>query len=274
MQHERIFLNPEDDRVYIDTYIADLGKNRDAMLVIPGGAYREVCTNREGEPVALDFFAKGYNAFVLHYRVGKEGDVFPKQLLDAAAAMIYIRENAERFSINPNRVFAVGFSAGGHLCGSVSSMYGYPEVKAVFGEKYKLARPTAAILSYPVTVIGDKTHQNSFKNLLGRSEFVFTEEEINKFSLERVVDSNTAPMFLWHTYQDNAVPVQGTIKLALALADRGIPAKVSIYPYGRHGIALGTELSSNGNSEFVQPLASSWTSEADAWIKTLPDYEY
>ena len=274
MLNRTIKICPDKEHVTLTEFVPESrNKKSDAVLVIPGGAYLEVCADREGEPIAIDFLAKGYNAFVLNYRTGWGTAPFA-QLIDAARAMIYLRENATHLKIDPKRVFAVGFSAGGHLCYALATMYEYPEVKAVFGERYKLARPTGAILSYPVTVIGDKTHQNSFKNLLGRSEFVFTEDEINKFSLERVVDSGTAPMFLWHTYQDNAVPVQGTMKLALALADRGIPAKVSIYPYGCHGIALGTELSSNGNSAFVQPLASSWTSEADGWMKTLPDYEY
>ena len=123
MRHERIYLNPDDDRVFIDTYVVNLPRVRDAILVIPGGAYREVCTGREGEPIALDFVAKGYNAFVLGYRVGKEGDVFPKQLLDAAAAMIYIKEHAAELCINADRVFAVGFSAGGHLAAHYSTCF-------------------------------------------------------------------------------------------------------------------------------------------------------
>ena len=128
MKHERIYLNDQ-ERSYIDTYIADSKAIRPAMLVIPGGGYCVVCGDREGEPIALDFFAKGYNAFVLNYRVGRVDDVFPKQLLDAGAAMVYIRNHAEEFGIDPRRVFAVGFSAGGHLCGSIATMYDYPEVK-------------------------------------------------------------------------------------------------------------------------------------------------
>ena len=123
MKHERIYLNPDDDRVFIDTYVKNLGKNWPAMLVIPGGGYVAVCTEREGEPIALDFVAKGYNAFVLNYRVGKPGDVFPKQLLDAGAAMIYIREHADEFGIDPERVFSLGFSAGGHLVGCLANLH-------------------------------------------------------------------------------------------------------------------------------------------------------
>ena len=181
MKHERIYLNPGDDRVYIDSYIVNDARIRNAMLVIPGGAYIGVCTEREGEPIALDFVQKGYNAFVLNYRVGK-GDRFPSQLIDAGSAMIYIRDHAEEFHINPKRVFAVGFSAGGHLCGSIASMYEYPEVKAAFGDDYVKVKPTAAILSYPVTVMHGSSHFGSFVNLTGKKQEDFTEEDINKRS--------------------------------------------------------------------------------------------
>ena len=89
MLHERIYLNADDARVYIDAYVSERNVIRDAMLVIPGGGYAMVCADREGEPIALDFFAKGYNCFVLNYRCGTEGDVYPKQIIDAGSAMIY-----------------------------------------------------------------------------------------------------------------------------------------------------------------------------------------
>ena len=268
MRHERIYLNENDKRVYIDTYVADYGGARDALLVIPGGGYGVVCTDREGEPIALDFFAKGYNAFVLNYRCGTKGDVYPAQITDAGSAMIYIKEHAEEFNVNPERVFAVGFSAGGHLCGSLATMFAYPEVKAAFGERAEMIRPTGAILSYPVTVTRDSTHVGSFKNLLGKPIEEFTEEELDKFSIDKAVTKDTSPMFLWHTVEDQLVPVEGTLRLGLALTAARVPYKMSIYPYGPHGIALGTKITSNCFAS-IQPLADSWTSEADAWMRSI-----
>ena len=268
MIHERIYLNESDDRVYIDTYISDRNVVRDAMLVIPGGGYAMVCTDREGEPVALDFFAKGYNCFVLRYRCGTAGDVYPKQIIDAGSAMIYIKENAEKFKIDPKRVFAVGFSAGGHLCGSLATMFDYPEVKEAFGEKARMIRPTGAILSYPVTIARANTHIGSFNNLLGKPLSEYTEAEVNKFSIDTAVTSESSPMFLWHTVEDKTVPIEGTLKLGLALTAARVPYQMSIYPYGPHGISLATEVSMNDPSH-VQPIAASWTAEADVWMKTL-----
>lgn len=274
MRHERIYLNESDDRVYIDTYVANESRVRDAMLVIPGGGYSNVCHQREGEPIAIEFLSKGYNCFVLNYRVGKPGDVFPTQLIDAGAAMIYIRDHAEEFKINPKRVFAVGFSAGGHLCGTMASMYSYPEIKKAYGEDYKKVRPTASVLSYPVTVMTGPTHIASFKNLLGKPNADFTEEEINRYSLDRVVGDGTAPMYLWHTVEDTCVPVQGTLLLAHALTEAKVPYRLSIFPYGNHGMGLGTPVTADGVKSFDQPMAAVWTAEVHEWIKTLPDYEY
>ena len=107
MLTERIYLS-DDKRAWLDTYVSEFKPyRRDAMLVIPGGGYRSVCSDREGEMVALGYFAKGYNAFVLNYRVAEEGDVYPRQLLDACRAVLHIKANAEKYNINADRVFAV-----------------------------------------------------------------------------------------------------------------------------------------------------------------------
>ena len=268
MKYKRIFLNQNDDRVFIDTYVADAPNVRDAILVIPGGGYFNVCSDREGEPIALEFFARGYNAFVLNYRVGK-GDRFPSQLLDASAAMIYIREHSKDFKINPERVFAVGFSAGGHLCGCLASMVDYPEVKDAFGESYPKAKPTGVILSYPVTVMTGPTHINSFVNLLGKKPEEFTDADISKYSLERVVKSDTSPMFIWHTLEDKTVPVDGSLALASALVKVSVPFELAVYPYGPHGLALSNEITSGNNPSYIQPIAEGWTDAADKWMKTI-----
>ena len=271
MDHRRIYLNESDDRVYIDTSVVDYELKRDAMLVIPGGGYAGVCADREGEPIALEFVSRGYNAFVLNYRVGPN-DHFPKQLLDAGAAMIYIRDHAEELKVNPGRVFAVGFSAGGHLAGCLATMYAYPEVKEAYGEDYKKVRPTGAILSYPVVTLLANTHQATFKNLLGRPNGEFTEEECKRYSIDCIVDENTSPMFVWHTVEDQIVPVAGSIRLAAALTEHKVPMRMSIFPYGPHGVALANQNTYRWSDAYVQPMAQVWPAQADEWMKTLKDY--
>ena len=128
MKHERIYFDKTDERVFLDIYaVTDpLMSKREAMLVIPGGGYSHVCADREGECIALAFAAKGMNAFVLTYSVGQDA-VYPRQLLDAARAMAYIKEHAEEYHIDPDRIYGVGFSAGGHLLGTLTTLHGEAE---------------------------------------------------------------------------------------------------------------------------------------------------
>ncbi len=257
MKHERVYLDKNDERVYIDTYVAD-GSPRPAMLVIPGGGYVGVSHFLEGEPIALKFLEKGYNTFELNYRVGKS-DNYPKQLTDAAKAMIYIRENAESLSVFPDKVYAVGFSAGGHLTGSLATMFDNAEMKAEFGDKCDKIRPDAVILSYPVITAIGACHQGSFANLLGKPYADLTEEEKRSFSIECLVNDKTPPVFIWHTAEDKCVPPIGSVKMAAALDKAACTYKVSIYPYGPHALGLGEE----------DPFVCNWVSEACDFIGSL-----
>ncbi len=269
MRKERIFLNQTDERIWIDTYINEGDDVRPAILVIPGGGYQGVSHSLEGEPIALAFLQRGYNAFVLNYGVGEERDVFPKQLLDASRAMIYLREHSRELLVDGERIFATGCSAGGHLCGSIATMFEYPEVFAEFGEKAKLVRPRAVVLSYPVTTAFDDAHKGSFQNLYRKPYEDITETDLRRVSLEFTVSEKSSPMFIWHTREDKTVPVEGSIKLALAAAKCGIPLMMSVFPYGPHAIGLGTEETSRGSSENIQPLASGWVDTACEWMRTL-----
>ena len=263
MLTERIYLYENDDRVYIDTYVVNKNETRDAILVIPGGGYQTVCTEAEGEPIALEFVNRGYNAFVLQYRTGKD-IVFPMHMQDAASAMIYIRKNAERFKINPKRVFAIGFSAGGHLCGCISTMFMCDEMKELFGEEYKLIRPTGSILSYPVTTLNADNHVSSFAYLTGKAEEDITEEDKNKFSLEKWIGPDIAPIYIWHTRTDALVDVKGTILFIDTLAKANAYYMASIFPYGPH----------SSDVTFAEPSAHAWRDLSEMWLRSLPDYEY
>ena len=271
MLHDRIFLDKTDERTYVDTYVVnDKSYKRDAILVIPGGGYGAVCTQREGEPVALAFVAHGLNAFVLNYRVGRNGDVFPKQLVDAGRAIIYIKENAERFGINPDRVFTVGFSAGGHLSGACAIMYSDSSVKQALGISADENKPCGSILSYPVvTANTDITHKPSFEKLLGKPFDKITDAERRYHSLETAVNENSAPMFLWHTREDTLVPLNGTLLLAQAAKDAGVNVSLHIYPYGPHGLSVANRITECGVAEYNQPLAQGWISDSVAWLNTI-----
>ena len=266
---KRIYLDPEHKNVYLDVYpaVSD-GCITPAILVIPGGGYGMVCEDREGGPIAKAFSDRGYTAFVLNYRVAEEA-LFPSSLIDASRAMVYIRDNAEEYRVDSTRVYAVGFSAGGHLAGSLAVLHDTPEVLSALGTKRGYNKPTAAILSYPVVSAMLPTHVGSFVNLLGKDYEQMTEAERRSVSLECHVKEDSAPVFIWHTAEDELVPTAGALALAQAYVEKARPVMMHLYPYGPHGVALGNKVTEFGNPKWVQPLAEGWVDAAVEWFKTL-----
>ncbi len=208
--------------------ISPAGRRRPAVLILPGGGYQRV-SPREAEPVAMRFLARGYVAFVLEYSVAPSR--FPKALREAAMAMRYIREHAAEMEVDPRMVAAVGFSAGGHLCGCLGTMYDCPEVRDIAPEA--LLRPDMLGLCYPVALSWGKTHGDSFLRLTGGDPGLSA-----RLSLDRLVRPDMPPVYLWHTRTDGSVPVRNCLVLAQALDEAGVSFAMHIYPSGPHGMAL------------------------------------
>lgn len=206
-------------------------RRRPAILILPGGAYRWT-SPREAEPVALRFAARGYAAFVLDYTCAP--GCFPVSLREAAMAMCYIRENANRFEVNPHMTAAMGFSAGGHLCGTLGTLFDCPEVAEI--GPAGLIRPDALALCYPVAVAWGKTHEESFENISGGNW-----ELRQRLSLDRLVRPDMPPVFLWHTRDDQSVPVRNSLVLAQALETAGVDFAMHIYRHGQHGLSTADE---------------------------------
>lgn len=204
-------------------------KLRPAMLVVPGGGY-SCCSDREQEPVAARFFAEGYAAFVLNYSTKTP---YPVPLIEAAAAVAYIRENAERLGVDPAHVGACGFSAGGHLVGMLATLFGEPPVKAAIKGN---VRPDAVVLSYPViTAERPFANEETMGNISGGDEALR-----RALSLETRVTKDSVPAFLWHTSTDDCVPVQNSLRMANAYAAAGVPFELHVFERGRHGLSVAT----------------------------------
>ena len=203
---------------------------RPAMIAIPGGGYT-ARSPREGEIVAMQFFVEDYQGFTLAYSVAPCR--FPTALREAAMAVIYIRENAQALGVNADQVAAVGFSAGGHLCATLGTMFDSSELDILKGKGIS-ARPDAILLGYPVITYLGKSHRGSFSNLCGEDEALR-----RRLSAETLVTENSSPAFIFHTAADNAVPVQNSLLMASAYEAKGVPFSLHIFERGNHGLALG-----------------------------------
>ncbi len=265
MNNRVISICADDPSVTLTAYVADEGwKKRDAMLVIPGGGYGVVCDDREGEPIALAFLARGVNAFVLKYSVGEKAK-FPRPLCEASVAMAYIKDHAEEFHVDADRVFCVGFSAGGHLAASLGTFWHLPAATEATGHPYGYNKPRGTVLCYPVITGFEKAHKDSFYNLLGTS--APTEEELALYSVEKHIDERSAPAFLMHTSDDGLVPVENSLYAAEAFAASKVPFEMHIYPHGPHGVALGDWQTARGMAGYDNPAIARWVEDAVRWMK-------
>jgi acetyl esterase/lipase len=225
-----------------------------AVLVLPGGGYGD-CSDQEGDPVAGWLNGLGISAFVLDYSVAPTR--YPQALYDARRAMQYIRANAERFKIDPERVGVIGFSAGGHLAASLSNLYAEKNESVLDALEQVSARPDLCILSYPVISWGEFRHQGSLENLLGEDP---APALIEKTSMELAVHSETPPTFVWHTAEDGGVPVENSYLYAMALQKNDVPHELHVYPHGGHGLGLATLFDRR------DPHVTQWRQACERWL--------
>ncbi|PFO07770.1 esterase [Bacillus sp. AFS076308] len=213
---------------------------RPAMLIFPGGGYYST-SDREAEPIAMAYLAEGYNAYVLRYSVGKE-TTFTAALSDAEEAITMIRENTKSWNTDPNKIAVIGFSAGGHLAAALGTM----------GKN----RPNALILGYPCIL-------SSLGDVLA----------FPVPSLEKEVDHQTPPAFLFSTFEDSLVPIENTLCFMMALNRNKIPFESHIFQQGAHGLSLAKPLSSSGLKYFVDKDFAQWFDLSISWLqKVLGDF--
>lgn len=238
---KRLVFN-EERNVTLDVYIPDISNEmpnmriKPGILVLPGGGYF-MCSDREAEPIAFEFMAKGYNVFILRYSLN-ENALFPTPLNDAVQALKTIRQNAQEWHTDPNRIAVCGFSAGGHLAAALSTMSD--------------EKPNACILGYPCIL-----------------------EKIGKIlaqpipSLEVLVDKKTPPTFIASASDDDVVPIENSIKYALSLSEHSVPFEMHIFSEGGHGFSTSTEVTTvEERQEFVKNTKV-WIPMCIEWLKTI-----
>lgn len=225
----------------------DAAGPRPAVLVLPGGGYARQA-DHEAEPVADWLASLGIHAFVLRYRVSP--DRHPAPLADAKQAMLHIRGGQHGLAVDRARVGVLGFSAGGHLAATLSTgaATGHADLDV------PAAVPDLSVLCYPVVSLTHETHQGSVENLLGGAP---PSNLLTALSAELNVTPHTPPAFLWHTADDEAVPVSNSLNYARALIAAGVAAELHVFPQGRHGLGLAAD----------DPGPGQWTALCTAWLE-------
>lgn len=240
---------------------------RPAMIVCPGGGYHNLASH-EGEPIALYYLSAGMNTFVLRYSIN-EGASNYAPLIEAALAVKHVREHAEEYGVDPDKIFIGGFSAGGHLAASCGILWNAQPVRDALGINdgtcpEGINRPSGMVLAYPVITAMEHRHKKSFCYLSGKEDP--TEEERKPFSLELHVDGTTPPVFVWHTFDDQVVPIWNTLLLLDALTAHSVPFEAHIYPHGAHGLAFANEETTGAGG--IDPHVESWAKLSVEWMRT------
>lgn len=266
MIHEKLTIAPEGcPEAQLFTYFWEEskelypGQKRPVILICPGGGY-EMTSDREAEAIALRFLSMGYHTAVLRYSVAPNR--YPIQLLQTAECVRLLRQNADKWLICPDKVLVMGFSAGGHLAGSLGVLYKRPEIWQPLHVTPKEIRPDGMILCYPVISSGPCAHCGSFRNLLGERY----EEDKEKMSLELYVDKDTPPAFLWHSFADDSVPVENSLLFVCAMKKAKVPVEFHMYPEGIHGTGLANELTASYDGTGIERTCQTWSDLAGKWL--------
>ncbi len=294
MKCETIYLREDRKDVTLTTYVLEdsaemlRGGRRPAIIICPGGAYLS-CSDREGEPIAMAFAAMGYHCFVLRYGVYSEGApgmlfpepgtkmepkphcIHPNPIRDIARAMLKVRERADEWLVDTQRIAICGFSAGAHNCAMYATNWHKEVISDYFGLPAEQFRPAAAILGYTLSDYVEMKAQVDTDPLFSFSNTAFLgtaqpdDKTLEAVSPARNVSENTPPIFLWATSEDSLVPVQHTLLMAKALADKKIPFEVHVFESGPHGLATATQSSAMAMSNILPDVAK-WVPMCDSWL--------
>jgi acetyl esterase/lipase len=211
-----------------------------AIVICPGGGYSGLSMENEGISIAKAFNQIGVTAFILKYRLPSDLIMIDKTigpLQDAQAAIQLVRSRAAEWGINPAKIGIIGFSAGGHLASTAETHFN----KVVIDNKANVSvRPDFAILMYPVITFGDKTHQGSKDNLIGKTP---SQELVDLYSNEKQVTADTPPTFIVMAEDDRTVPIENALLFYSAMIKAKVKGELHVYQAGGHGFGINNKTS-------------------------------
>lgn len=239
--YDRDACTAEEDKADTKLFYMPGKKGMPFAIICPGGAYRAICTLKEGFTTGARLNQMGYSAFILCYRVGGRG-LLPKPMDDLAAALKFILQNAERLGVDARDYAVIGYSAGGHLAGEWGT-------ELVGASCYGLPGPSAIFMAYtPSEVILSKDGENPMDRamrdtLFGDQDFDTARE---RYCIARHINQNYPPAYLWHCKDDPIVPIRSMYEMIDSLNRYGVPYKYREVSAGGHGFGMGEFYESKG----------------------------
>lgn len=235
---------------------------RSAVIVLPGGGYRTLMSEKEGASEAHWLNAHGVIAFVLQYRLGPRYH-FPAPMLDGARAVRYVRSHAAELGVDPKRIGLWGFSAGGHLAGYLATVHDGGNARSADPVERVSDRPDFAILSYArLSMEPSIPRPTNLEGLVGDHP---SQEMLNAISIDRRVTPDTSPCFIFSTTADKQVNSLTATAFYDALKRAGVPAELHVFERGPHGIGLGEGYRDLPELAVFPTLVRSWM-EIHDWM--------
>ena len=178
----------------------------------------------------------------------------PPRLQDAQRAIRTVRARAAEWSIDPEQIGIMGFSAGGHLASTAGTHFDAGDPRPTDPIQRVSCRPDFLILCYPVIAFDEPyTHRGSQVNLLGKDP---DPALVRSLSNEKQVTPETPPTFLLTPTRTGA-PAENSVYFYLALRKAGVPAELHVYRTGRHGVGLAAGI----------PGTCTWPDRLKDWMQ-------
>lgn len=249
---------------YVEDYRVDtIPKSKKAIIICPGGGWFSL-SEREGEPIALAFLQKGFQAFVLHYSVADGNDECGSLVRNALAELEesydYLIANKVKFNIDIKKINILGFSAGGQLA-------------ALFANKH--SELMSVILCYPMLDMEDVLEYKSTEDcpeyaklVLDKSMNILDDQSNLEINPIKIINSSIPPTFIWHGREDDLIPAKGSINYVTELIAKGIKCEFHLYDNVNHGISLGISATAAVESE-INIYGSRWFDEVNHWLEKV-----
>jgi acetyl esterase/lipase len=235
----------------LELFLLDDGQPHGMVIVLPGGGYNHLAAH-EREPIAIWLNQAGFSACVLNYRVAPYRHPAPWQ--DVTRAVRTVRAHAAEWRVKPDKIGVLGFSAGGHLAATIATCHDAGDPEAADPVERFSSRPDAAVLCYAVVTFTQPfSHAGSGSSLVGDPAPAGLKAQL---SAENNVTADTPPCFLWHTAEDEKVPVENCFVFGTALRRSGVPFEMHVFPKGRHGLGLAND----------DPVVGQWKNLCAVWL--------